>query len=363
MNLLRRWSPQAERFDVPLAGALALLAGVGLLVVYAAGGQPLLLRHLARLAVGVALLAALAHVEPRRYAEWAPWFYAAVIAALLGVLVFGSSAKGAQRWLSLGGFQVQPSELAKIAIPLAVAAFLARRGGRPRLSVVFGAAAFIALPVFLVGRQPDLGTAVIIAVAGAGLLFASGVRWRLVIGAGAAALAAVPFVWYVMEDYQRGRLITFLDPERNPLGSGYHIIQSKIAIGSGGIYGKGWLNGTQSQLDFLPERSTDFVFSVLAEEFGLLGVATVLTLFGFVMLRGFRLAMQTPDLFARLVAAALVFSFFLHVFVNVGMVSGLFPVVGLPLPLISYGGTSMVTSLASFGIVMAMSSHRRVLTE
>ena len=340
-----------------------LLAGIGLLGAYSTGGEALLNRQLVRLAVGSGVMVALAHVEPGYYARWAPWFYAATIAALVAVFLIGSSAKGAQRWLAAGGLQFQPAEVAKIATPLMVAAFLAKRGGALRLSVVLPAGAFIALPVVLIGYQPDLGTAVIIAVAGAGLLFIAGVSWRLLGTFAAAGLASLPFAWYWLKDYQRERVIAFLDPDRNPLGAGYQVFQSKIAIGSGGVYGKGWLNGTQSQLDFLPERSTDFVFAVLAEEFGLLGVLVILVLVGIVVFRGLWIAGQSQESFGRLVAAGLVLSFFMHVFVNVGMVSGLLPVVGLPLPLISYGGTSLVTTMAAFGIVMAMFSHRRLLAD
>ena len=283
--------------------------------------------------------------------------------ALVAVFVVGSSAKGAQRWLAAGGLQFQPAEVAKIVTLLMVAAFLAERGGASRLSVVVGAIAFIALPVLLIGYQPDLGTAVVIAVAGAGLLFIAGMSWRLLAAFGAAGLASLPLAWYALKDYQRERVITFLDPDRNPLAGGYQVLQSKIAIGSGGLYGKGWLNGTQSHLDFLPERSTDFVFAVLAEEFGLLGVAAILVLAGIVIFRGLWIAGQCQEPFGQLVAAGLVLSFFLHVFVNVGMVSGLLPVVGLPLPLISYGGTSLVTTMAAFGIMMSMFSHRRLLAD
>ena len=362
MNL-RQLRPRLARFDVPLLCALVLLAGVGLLGAYSTGGESLLYRQLVRLAVGSGIMIALAHVEPGYYARWAPWFYAAALAALVAVFVLGSSAKGAQRWLAAGGLQFQPAEVAKITTPLMVAAFLAKRGGALRLSVVLGAIAFIMLPVLLIGYQPDLGTAVIIVVAGAGLLFIAGMSWRLVISFAAAGVASAPFAWYWMKDYQRERIITFLDPERNPLGAGYQVFQSKIAIGSGGLYGKGWLNGTQSQLDFLPERSTDFVFAVLAEEFGLLGVMVMLVLAGIVIFRGLWIAGQSQEPFGRLVAAGLVLSFFMHVFVNVSMVSGLLPVVGLPLPLISYGGTSLVATMAAFGIVMSMFSHRRLLAD
>ena len=360
---LPRLRIRLARFDVPLVCALLLLTGIGLLGAYSTGGEPLLHRQVVRLLVGSGVMVALAHVEPGNYARWAPWFYVATVVALVAVFVVGSSAKGAQRWLAAGGLQFQPAEVAKIVTLLMVAAFLAERGGASRLSVVVGAIAFIALPVLLIGYQPDLGTAVVIAVAGVGLLFIAGMSWRLLAAFGAAGLASLPLAWYALKDYQRERVITFLDPDRNPLAGGYQVLQSKIAIGSGGLYGKGWLNGTQSHLDFLPERSTDFVFAVLAEEFGLLGVAAILVLAGIVIFRGLWIAGQCQEPFGRLVAAGLVLSFFLHVFVNVGMVSGLLPVVGLPLPLISYGGTSLVTTMAAFGIMMSMFSHRRLLAD
>ena len=351
------------RFDPPLTCALALLAAVGLLGAYTTGGVSLLQSQVLRLVVAGAVLVTLAHVEPKQYVRWAPWLYAATLLMLVAVLLVGSSAKGAQRWLAAGGFQFQPAEVAKVATPLMVAAFLAKRDGAPRLSILVGAAAIVALPAVLIGWQPDLGTALIVAAAGAALVFISGMSWRILGAFLAVFLAAAPFVWLLLEDYQRSRITAFLQPDQNPLGSGYQILQSKIAIGSGGLYGKGWLRGTQSQLDFLPERSTDFVFAVLAEEFGLLGIALLFALFSLVIFRGFWLAARSEEYFGRLVAAGVVSSFFLHVFVNVGMVSGLLPVVGLPLPLISYGGTSLVTTIAAFGIVMSMTSHRRMLAE
>ena len=357
------WRIPTGRFDGPLLCAIVLLCAVGLLGAYSTGGEAQLNRHLVRLGIATVVMVALVYIEPGYFARWAPWVYAATVAALVGVLLIGSSAKGAQRWLSLGGVQFQPAEIAKIATPLMVAAFLARRGGALRLSVVIGAAVFVVVPAGLVGYQPDLGTAVVIGASGAGLLFISGMRWKLVGLSAGAAVAGAPFAWYLLKDYQRERVVSFLDPERNPLGAGYQVLQSKIAIGSGGLYGKGWLNGTQSQLAFLPERSTDFVFAVLAEEFGLLGVLLVLVLVGLVIFRGLWLAGQSQDAFGRLVSAGLVFSFFIHVFVNIGMVSGILPVVGLPLPLISYGGTSLVTMMAAFGIVMSMFSHRRLLAD
>jgi rod shape determining protein RodA len=220
----------------------------------------------------------------------------------------------------------------------------------------------IVVPVLLIAKQPDLGTALLVASAGIFVLFLAGISWRLIGGLAVAGAAAAPVAWYLMRDYQRQRVLTFLDPEKDPLGAGYHIIQSKIAIGSGGIYGKGWLNGTQSQLDFLPERHTDFIFAVLSEEFGLIGVLALLSLYLFIIMRGLYIATQAQDTFGRILAGSLSLVFFVYLFVNAGMVTGLLPVVGVPLPLISYGGTSLVTILASFGMLMSIHTHRRLLT-
>ena len=244
-----------------------------------------------------------------------------------------------------------------------VAYYLSERPIPPTWQRVLIGLAAVLLPTVLIARQPDLGTALLVASAGLFVLFLAGIPWRAILGSAAIAVASLPIMMTFLRDYQRQRVETFLNPERDPLGSGYHIIQSKIAIGSGGLYGKGWLNGTQSQLDFLPERSTDFVFAVLSEEFGLLGVAIVLALYGFVVARGMYIAMNAQETFGRLLGGGLVMTFFVYVFVNIGMVSGLMPVVGLPLPLISYGGTSMVTMLAAFGLLMSVHTHRRLLSE
>ncbi len=358
--------PVATRLhiDWPLLVALSLLATLGMLVLYSAGGQSneLLTKQAIRVSVAFTVMLVLAQISPRRYFEWAPWLYAVSILLLIAVLFFGQVGGGAQRWIGIGGFNFQPSELVKITVPLMVAYYLAGHSLPPSFYRVLAAGVVVAVPVLLVARQPDLGTSLLIGSSGAFALFLSGLPWRLVIGLGVAAAAAAPLVWLFMRDYQRQRVLTFLDPEQDPLGAGYHIIQSKIAIGSGGVYGKGWLNGTQSQLDFIPERATDFVFAVFSEEFGLLGVLSLLALYLFIVLRGLHLANQAQEVFGRLLAGSLVLTFFIYVFVNIGMVSGLLPVVGLPLPLLSYGGTSLVTMMAAFGIVMAMYSHRRLLS-
>ncbi len=351
--------------DPPLLFGLALLAALGLVVLYSAGGQSesFMIRQLIRLGIAFATMLVVAQISPSHLFRFAPWLYAVGLLMLVAVIFFGDVGKGAQRWLAVGGFRFQPSEMVKVTVPMMVAFYLCERALPPHTGRVITAAFLIALPGFLIARQPDLGTALLVASAGLFVLFLSGMRWRLILFTAVGAAASLPVLWHFMRDYQRQRVLTLLDPEVDPLGAGYHIIQSKIAIGSGGVYGKGWLNGTQSQLDFLPERSTDFVFAVLSEEFGLFGVAVLLAVYVFVILRGLYIASMAQNAFGRLLAGSLVLTFFVYVFVNIGMVSGMLPVVGLPLPLISFGGTSLVTVLASFGILMSVHTHRRFLSD
>lgn len=351
--------------DLPLLFGLMVLCGIGLVVLYSAGGEDLelLMRQGVRMLIAFGVMFVLAQVAPSHLAYWSPWIYVLGVALLASVLIFGDSAQGAQRWLRFGPVRFQPSELAKICVPLMIAYFLAERSLPPRPGRILLALMLVAVPTLMIARQPDLGTSVLIASSGVFVLFLAGASWRLIAFAAALGAASLPALWYGMRDYQRQRVLTFLDPEQDPLGSGYHIIQSKIAIGSGGVFGKGWLNGTQSQLEFIPERSTDFVFAVFSEEFGLLGVATLLAICLFIVYRGLYIAANAQDAFGRLVAGSLVLTFFVYVFVNIGMVSGLLPVVGVPLPLVSYGGTSIVTLMAGFGLVMSIHTHRRLLSD
>ena len=351
--------------DLPLVFGLMLLCAVGLLVLYSAGGEDMQLvsRQAARMAIAFAVMFLLAQVAPSHLVYWSPWLYVLGTALLVSVLLFGDVAQGAQRWLRIGPAKFQPSELAKICVPMMIAYMLAERSLPPRLGRIALGLVTVAIPTLLIARQPDLGTSLLIAVSGLFVLFLAGIGWRLVAFAGLLSAACLPALWYVMHDYQRRRVLTFLDPQQDPLGAGYHIIQSKIAIGSGGMYGKGWLNGTQSQLEFLPERSTDFVFAVFSEEFGLLGVVTLLTIYLFIVYRGLYIAINAQDAYGRLVAGSLVLTFFVYVFVNIGMVSGLLPVVGVPLPLVSFGGTSIVTIMAGFGLLMSIHTHRRLLSD
>jgi rod shape determining protein RodA len=350
--------------DALLLLGLLVLLGVGLVVLFSAGGQDtgLLIRQLIRMGMAFVVLFFLAQIHPDRMRDAAYWIYGLGLILLVAVLVFGHEGKGAQRWLDLGFFRFQPSELMKLAVPLLVATYLASRPLPPSALRLIVGLIMVIVPSFLIAKQPDLGTSLLIASSGLIVLFLSGIRWRIILGFITLCASALPVLWYAMHDYQRQRVLTFLNPESDPLGSGYHIIQSKIAIGSGGIFGQGWLQGTQSHLEFLPERSTDFIFAVIAEEFGLLGVGLLLFWYLLVAGRGLFIASQAQTSFARLLAGSISITFLVYVFVNVGMVTGLLPVVGVPLPLVSYGGTSMVTLLAGFGILMSIHTHRRMMS-
>jgi rod shape determining protein RodA len=351
------------RIDGPLVVGLSLIAAYGLVVLYSASGQnlPTVLRTVARLVLGIIAMLLLARVNPNFLRRSTPWVYAAGCVLLLIVAAIGHVGMGAQRWLNLGLFRFQPSELMKLAVPMMCAWFLHERALPPGWGALATVGVLILLPVGLVAVQPDLGTAALIAVAGALVVVLAGLRVRFMAGLLALGAAAAWFGWSFMHDYQRKRVLTFLNPQTDPLGAGYHIIQSQIAIGSGGVFGKGWMNGSQAQLEFLPERSTDFIFAVIGEEFGLLGLLLLLLLYVFVVGRAIYLATQTQDTYARLLAGSLALTFFVYVFINAGMVTGLLPVVGVPLPLVSYGGSSVVTVLAGFGILMALYSRRKLI--
>jgi rod shape determining protein RodA len=351
------------RIDGPLVVGLSLIAAYGLVVLYSASGQnlPTVLRTVARLVLGTIAMLLLARVNPNFLRRSTPWIYAAGCVLLLIVAAIGHVGMGAQRWLNLGLFRFQPSELMKLAVPMMCAWFLHERALPPGWGALATVGVLILLPVGLVAVQPDLGTAALIAVAGALVVVLAGLRVRFMAGLLALGATAAWFGWSFMHDYQRKRVLTFLNPQTDPLGAGYHIIQSQIAIGSGGVFGKGWMNGSQAQLEFLPERSTDFIFAVIGEEFGLLGLLLLLLLYVFVAGRAIYLATQTQDTYARLLAGSLALTFFVYVFINAGMVTGLLPVVGVPLPLVSYGGSSVVTVLAGFGILMALYSRRKLI--
>jgi rod shape determining protein RodA len=349
--------------DLPLLTSLLLLAACGLVVLYSASDQDmgLVQRQLVRLGVGFMAMIMLAQIHPDHLRRWSPLLYLLGILLLLVVFFFGEEGKGARRWLDLGLVHFQPSEMFKLTLPMVIAWFLADKRLPPSLPRLLIAGLMTMVPVLLIAKQPDLGTALLVAAAGAITLFLAGISWVLIAIAGLIMAALGPLAWYLMHDYQRQRVLTFLNPESDPLGTGYHIIQSKIAIGSGGVGGKGWLNGTQSHLEFLPERHTDFIFAVISEEFGLVGVSALLCLYLFIIMRGLYIASQAQDTYSRILAGALSMVFFVYLFVNAGMVTGLLPVVGVPLPLISYGGTSLVTVLISFGILMSIHTHKKLL--
>ncbi len=353
----------ALKLDGPLLIGLSLIAAYGLLVLYSASGQSvgMVLRQVGHLAMGAAAMLALAQVNPNFLRRISPWLYAIGIALLLVVAAIGYIGKGAQRWLDLGIFRFQPSELMKIGVPMMCAWYLHERPLPPSLPSLLLLAILIVLPVGLVARQPDIGTAALIMMAGVLVVIMAGLRIRVMVALTALAALGAWVGWHFLHGYQKERVLTFMNPESDPLGGGYHIIQSTIAIGSGGVFGKGWMNGSQAQLDFLPESSTDFIYAVIGEEFGMLGQILLMLLYVFVVGRALYLATQTQDTFARLLAGSLAVTFFVYVFINAGMVSGLLPVVGVPLPLVSYGGTSMVTLLAGFGILMSLYSHRRLI--
>ncbi len=351
------------RLDGPLLAGLLLIAAFGLVVLWSAGGQDpgLMVRQLIRLGVALAVMLAVAQVPPKMLRMWSPWLFGVGLLLLAAVLIAGDLGGGAQRWLDLGFVRFQPSEIMKLAVPMMAAWYLHDRPLPPRFRELLIVLLLVALPAVLIARQPDLGTALMVGSAGMLVILLGGLRLRLIILLAAAAAALAPVLWHFMHDYQRRRVLTFFNPETDPLGAGYHIIQSKIAIGSGGLFGKGWGNGSQAQLEFLPERSTDFIFAVLGEEFGFLGLALLIALYLFVVGRGMVIAFQAQDTFTRLLAGSISLTFFVYVFVNTGMVTGLLPVVGVPLPLVSYGGTSMVTLMAGFGMLMAINGHRNLL--
>ena len=355
---------QRLHIDGPLLLGILALSLLGYVVLYSAGDQnmDLIIRRSIHLATALVVMFAIAQVPPARLSGASFWFYLVSLGLLVMVLFFGEMGKGAQRWLGLGPFRFQPSELMKLALPMVIALHLSKDTPPPSVKKVFMVLLFIIAPVLLVAKQPDLGTALLISVSGFAVLFIAGISWKLLAGFAALALSSAPVLWNLMHDYQKRRVLTFLDPEQDPLGSGYHIIQSKIAIGSGGLYGKGWLNGTQSHLEFLPERSTDFIFAVFCEEFGLIGVLVLVSLYLFIIARGLYISLQAQHLYGKLLGVGVIAGFFVYIAVNMGMVSGQLPVVGIPLPMISHGGTSMMTIMAGFGILMAVHTHRRLLS-
>lgn len=350
--------------DLPLFLLIIVLIIAGLFILYSAGNQnfSLIAQQGLRFGLGLIIMIILAQIPPRHYYTWSPWIFIFGLLLLIAVLAIGHVEKGAQRWLTLGFFRFQPSELMKLAMPMMLAWFLSEKALPPSLMALLGCAILLIIPSALILKQPDLSTATMIIFSGLCVILLAGISWRLILSLFIVAALSVPVVWHFMHGYQKQRLITFFNPQEDPLGSSYHIIQSKIALGSGGIIGKGWLNGTQSHLQFLPEHATDFIFAVVGEEFGFIGGVILLMLFCGILVRCLYISTQAQNTYTRLLAGSLGLTFFISFFVNIGSVTGILPVMGLPLPLISYGGTSMVTMLAGFGIIMSIHTHRRMLS-
>jgi rod shape determining protein RodA len=350
------------RIDGPLFGGLLLICALGLVVLYSAVGENmrLWLNQVVRLGVAVVGMLIIAQFPPDFLRRWTPWGYAAGIALLILVLTTGEVGQGARRWLNLG-IRFQPSEVMKLAVPMMAAWYLHDRPIPPRFGQLLILAVIIVVPTILVAKQPDLGTSLLVAASGLIVVVLAGLPVRLMVTLALLSIPGAYGLWHLMAEYQKQRVLTLIDPTSDPLGAGYNIIQSKIAIGSGGLFGKGWTNGSQAQLEFLPERDTDFIFAVMGEELGLLGVLSLLGLYLFVIGRGLYIAIEARDTYSRLLAGSISLTFFVYVFVNTAMVTGLVPVVGVPLPLVSYGGTSMVTLMAGFGILMSIHRHRKLL--
>jgi len=349
-----------RRVDLPLAGGLAVLCVLGLVVLFSASGESteVLISQVIRIGIGIFVMLSIAQLPPSALLRIGPILYVSGILLLITVAFWGDG-QGARRWIDLGYIRFQPSEILKLAVPIVTAAIVSNRSLPPSAKGLLLCVLVIFLPVILIYFQPDLGTAILVALSGLIIIFLGGISWRIIRYSSFLLCCFAPVAWYFIRDYQKQRILTLFAPERDPLGAGYHIIQSKIAIGSGGTYGKGWLNGTQSHLEFLPERATDFIFAVYCEEFGFVGVLVLFMAYALVVIRSIVILYDAQDTFSRLLGGAIIFTFVSYVFVNIGMVVGLLPVVGVPLPLISYGGTSMVTILGSFGILMSIQTHKK----
>ena len=361
--LIKLWAVLTRRIDSFLLGVALAIVGVGLITLFSATDQSFtrVSNQATSLAFSLVLMWIVANIPPQTLARAAVPLYVVAVVMLVAVALFGTIVNGSRRWLNLGVARFQPSELMKVALPLMLAWYFQKFEGRIGWKDFAVAAVLIVVPVYLIKRQPDLGTALLIGASGFYVLFLAGLSWRIIAGLGALGAAAAPLVWSHLHDYQRERVLTFLDPTRDPLGAGYHSAQASIALGSGGVVGKGWMNGTQTHLDFLPERHTDFVFAVFGEEFGLIGNAVLLLLYLLLVGRGMMIAVSASTLFARLLAGSITLMFFTYAFVNMGMVSGVLPVVGVPLPLVSYGGTALVSLFIGLGILMSVQAHRKLV--
>ncbi|MFI4956110.1 MAG: rod shape-determining protein RodA [Gammaproteobacteria bacterium] len=351
--------------DGALLALILILIGIGCFVLYSAANQNVGMfeRQLVRFALAMVVMTVIAQVPPRYFCALVPFVYTGGLILLLLVLLMGDVGKGAQRWLDLKVIRFQPSEFMKLAVPMMVAYYFSEKPLPCTLKDTLVASMIIVVPVLMIAKQPDLGTALLIAASGFCVLFLAGLPWRYLFGLMGLGALAAPVLWHFLHDYQRKRILMFLNPELDPLGAGYHTIQSKIAIGSGGPFGKGWLQGTQSHLEFLPERSTDFIFAVMSEELGLFGALTLYVAYYAILWRMMKITVQAQSTFARLLAGSITLTFAIYVIINTGMVSGVLPVVGVPLPLISYGGTSVVTLFAGFGILMSIQTHRQLVSD
>jgi len=358
-KLILRW---ITSIDLVLVVALILLIFLGTITLFSATGenQAMMNTHTIHLILATSIMLIATQLSSEMLNRWSIWIYAFGVLFLVLVLIQGSMGKGAQRWIELGGLRFQPSEVMKLAVPMMVASYFSKKTLPPRFKDIFVASLLVVIPMLLIVKQPDLGTALLVGSAGFFVIYFAGLPWKWLLATLIAGIVAAPLIFYFgMHDYQRQRVLTLFNPDADRLGSGYHIIQSTIAIGSGGVYGKGWLKGDQSRLDFLPERHTDFIFAVFGEEFGLLGNLILFSLYIFIIWRGLYLATKGEDTFARLLGGGLSLTFFIYLLVNTGMVSGVLPVVGVPLPLISYGGTSLVTLMAAFGLLMGMRKRKK----
>ncbi len=362
--MINRWLRLAfSHIDTFLLTSISLLMLLGLFILFSASGQKSasVISQASNIAVALAIMWAVASVNPQRLLQFAVPLYAVGVVLLVGVALFGHISHGARRWLDIGPMHIQPSEIMRTALPLMLAWYFERREGDIRIKDFIIAALLLAVPAALIAKQPDLGTALLVTASGFYVLFFAGLSWRIMGGMAIAFAASLPVIWSHLHDYQRQRVLTLIDPMQDPLGTGYHTIQATIAIGSGGVVGKGWLHGTQTHLDFLPEATTDFIFAVFGEEFGLIGNILLLTLFLIIIARGLVIASNATSLGGRLLAGSITMTFFTYAFVNMGMVSGILPVVGVPLPMVSYGGTSLVSLLLGFGILMSIQTHRKLV--
>ena len=363
LEVIPRSFYQKLHIDLPLLLGILVLCAYALVILYSASGQNMhyIQKQLIHFVIGLTVMVSLAHIPPRHFSKWAPVLYTVGLILVYLVLVTGTVSKGAQRWLDLKLIKFQPSEIMKLAVPLMLAHFLDQKLLPIGWKDMAISGLIILIPAIPIILQPDLGTGLLIIACGLSVIFFAGIPFRFIFLMSGIFIACCPIFWFLLQDYQKSRILMLLEPERDPLGRGYHIIQSKIAIGSGGITGKGWLQGTQAQLDYLPERTTDFIFGVLSEEFGLIGILFLMAIYLAIVSRGLYIGTSSQDTFSRLLAGSLTLTFFVYVFINIGMVSGILPVVGVPLPLVSYGGTSMVTLMTSFGILMSIHTHRKLL--